>query len=310
MRLLYFSRKTYSSLRANPTLSVVTIGTIGAALFVVGAYISMLQNLESLSLSWGRSANITVYIEDTINEPGWNDIRANIEQRSRSHSAGAKIKSAVLVTPTQMLERFRIRGPQQAVLVEGVSADVLPAAVEIRLGTGFATLENVEALALELQKVKGVSEVDYGREEFSRLQSLLEVLRLVGLGIGFLLALATSFIIGNTIRLAIYARRDEISILELVGATPPFIRAPFLMEGSIWGFLGGVMASLGLYLWDILLGPYVNTAVADLLGGFEIQLFLPVVAMGIVLLGCIIGFMGSALALRRFMHVPGASGTQ
>ncbi|HET6346911.1 MAG TPA: permease-like cell division protein FtsX, partial [Myxococcota bacterium] len=226
-RLAYFSRTALSALRRSPWVSVLCAGTIGVALLLVGTYAMMLQNLEGLTRVWGRAGNVSCYIAATVPKDRWDGVRRNL-------AALPGVERAQLVTPAEALARFRARGTDAATLVEGVSEDILPAAVELSVQGGFTDLKAVGALAGAARAVSGVEAVDFGEEEFSRLAGLIELLRYGGGVAGAFLAVATAFLVANTIRLTVYARRDEIAILRLVGATHGFIRVPFLMEGALW----------------------------------------------------------------------------
>jgi cell division transport system permease protein len=295
-RLPYFASKTATAIRAAPGLSLVTAGTIAAVLSLLGAYIMAVQNLERLTLVWGRSAAITAYVADTQKPEQWLALTSVVAQQTA-------VAKAELVTPVQALERFRSRGPEAAALVSGVLADILPATIEVELKGGFTDLTQVEAVAMAIGKVPGIAEVDYGREEFDRLTALLSVLRAGGLGAGILIALATAFIVANTIRLTVYARKDEIMILRLVGATAWFIRVPYLLEGALWGLTGGLGGALLLWLCDSLLAERLSLAVADVLGGLQVNLFALDVAVMIIAGGTALGVLGSALAVRRFLDM-------
>jgi len=297
-RVSYFIEKSLGSLRASPGLSLLTTVTIAAALLVLGGYLMALQNLEGLALVWGRSATVTAYVDDRLPADEWEQVRLRLQ-------AFDSVDRAVLVTPVEALERFRARGPRAAALVEGVSEEILPASIELHLSGGFADLRMVEAVAQEVGATVGVSGVDYGREEFDRLEALLIVLRYGGLGAGLLIALATAFIVSNTIRLTVYARRDEISIQRLVGATAWFVRAPFMLEGAIWGLGAGLTSAGLLWLADVFLAPRVSLAIADVVGGLDVHLFGLDVAIGVLIAGVLLGISGSGLAVRRFLDTDG-----
>jgi cell division transport system permease protein len=293
-RVVYFSRKALGSIAESPWVSLLTTATIAAALLVTSLYALALDNLGRLALVWGRTASITAYIADDVPEPRWDALRGELA----SHSA---VERATLLRPQEALDRFRARGPAAAALVEGVDAKVLPASVAITLKPGFDDLGAVAHLAEELGRVAGVSEVDYGREEFERLAGLLRVLRWAGLAGALVIVLATAFIVSNTIRLTVYARRDEIGILGLVGATVWFIRIPFVIEGAIWGAVGGAIAALSTVVLDRFVAPHLSRAVADVLGGLEVRLFEPRVALWAVAGGVLLGALASGLAVRRFL---------
>ncbi|MEM6532437.1 MAG: permease-like cell division protein FtsX [Myxococcota bacterium] len=293
-RLRYTLETTAQSLRQAPALSLVTVVTIGAALLVLGAYVAALQNLERLALSWGRTATVSAYLDDSLTESAWADL-----VDAAGHVEG--VRHAELLRPERALAEFRNRGPEAAALVEGIDSDILPASIEIDVTRNFASLDQVSHVALALEGLEGISEVDYGREEFERLAQLMEFLRWIGIAAGLFVVAATAFIISNTIRLTVFARRDEIQILSLVGATARLIRAPFLLEGAVWGLAGGITASLGLFAADIVVAPQLSSAVIQVLGGLEVVLFTPMTGIALIFAGVLLGVVGSSLAVRRFL---------
>ncbi|MEE8408459.1 MAG: permease-like cell division protein FtsX [Myxococcota bacterium] len=295
-RLAYFVSKALASVRGSPGISFVTAATIGAALVVVGLYVMALQNLEGLALVWGRTATLIAYVDDAVPVTEHGALRRRVE-------AIESVGKATVITPALALERFSARGPEAAALVAGVNQDVLPTTIEVGLRCGFADLEAMKKLALHIVSIGGIAEVDYGQLEFERLQALLDLLRYGGIAAGLLIGLATAFIVSNTIRLTVYARRDEIAILQLVGATRWFVRTPFLFEGVLWGVAGGFMSAAMLWVGDAVLAPRISVAIADVVGGLDIHLFtIPVAAM-LVGGGAVLGILGSALAVGRFLDV-------
>jgi len=295
-RFFYFVGKALGSLRESPGISVLTAGTIGATLIVLGLFVMLLQNVEGLALVWGRNATVAVYLDDGLTPEQWEGLREDL-------STLDAVERSVLLTPEEALERFRDSGSDAAALVEGVRADILPASVELFLRAAFADAESLKQLAIRIAELPGVAEVDYGQDELARLMTLLRFLRLSGVAVGLLLALATSFIVSNTIRLTVYARRDEIAIQQLVGATSWFVRAPFLLEGALWGFGGGVFAALALWFAEVSVADDVSLWVANIVGGLRIQLFSWPLAGVMVFVGVILGAVGSALAVGRFLEV-------
>ena len=248
---------------------------------------------------WGRTGSVSAYVSLHAPKERWESLR-------RELAALAGVERAELVTPAQALARFRARDHAAAELVDGVGDDILPASIELYLRSGFADLRQVEAVAKEAAAVAGIESVDFGQEEFSRLNALLALLRYGGFAVGLLMTAATAFIVSNTIRLTVYARRDEIAILRLVGATHGFIRMPFLLEGALWGSAGGGLGVLGLFATDRWLAPRLSHAVADATGGLAVRLFSPQVGVILLVSGVFLGVVGSALAVRRFLDVETA----
>ena len=292
--LRYFVGQTFSALKRSAWSSLLTSSTICLSLLIPAFYVTTLQNLESLTLVWGRSANIVVVLADDLNP----EAQTNLNDDLQALPGVSKIHP---VTPEEALTRFKARGPEAAELVEGVSPDILPNTIEITLDTGFAKLEAIEALAAQIQTMANIAEVDYGQDEFQELENLVAGLRYGGVGIGILIFLATSLIVANTIRLNVYAHRDEISILRLVGATNWFIRLPFVLEGAFWGITGGLLASALLWATQQLVAPQISELFADTLSGMDIVMYSTSTALTLILTGLILGTFGSAMAVRRFL---------
>jgi cell division transport system permease protein len=295
-RLLYFINQAFASLRGSLGISLLAAGTIAATLLVAAMYAMALQNLENLALVWGRTATLSAYLNEDVPPEGGEAVRQRV-------ALLPTVAHAALVSPKEALERFRARGREAAALVADVTEDALPPSIEIGLRPGFADLQAVEQLARDVATVPGISSVDYGQQEFDRLKALLEVLRYGGLGAGILILLATAFIVSNTIRLTVYARRDEIGILRLVGATRWFVRMPFLIEGGLWGLAGGSLAVLLMWLAHRLLAERLSIAIADVVGGLSVSLFDPTVALAVLAAGLGLGVFGSAFAVGRFLGV-------
>jgi cell division transport system permease protein len=255
-----------------------------------------LENVEALALTWGRAAAITVYFRDNARIESWSKA---ITELGRAPG----VESATLVSPQQALARFRSRGPEAAALVEGVEDDLLPTSVQVTLRQGFTDLTAVEKIAAQAKRLPDVASVDYGQEEFSRLRSLLGVLRLGGVCAGVLLAVAISFIIANTIRLTVYARREEIAILQLVGAGRWFVRAPFLLEGLVWGLSGGTLGVVLLFGLDRVVGPPLTRSLADVLGGLAVHFFDARVGLLLLAAGVTLGVLGSLAAVGRLLDI-------
>ncbi len=293
-RLGYCTHQALRSIRESLGVSLLSTLTIGVALLLLSGYAMGLRNLERLALIWGRSAPIAAALAETLPQSEWEVLRARV-------AAHRGVAQAVLVTPAARLERFAARGPEAQALIAGIDSTLLPPAIEVSLQDGFTELSVVAQLAAELKQLPGVSEVDYGQDEFRELERLLAFLRSAGLLGALLIGVAAALIVANTIRLAVYARRDEIAILRLVGATRWFVRLPFLIEGSLWGLCGGLLAATCLYVFELLLATEASRAVAEVLGGLEVQLFAPDIALGVVGLGIGLGALGSALAVRRFL---------
>lgn len=287
-RVGYFVARALAALKESPAMSIVTTLTIAAALVVLGVFAVGVVAVDGFTQNWGRVASVTAYIDDEVRVGDWTIVRDLVASLDG-------VAEATLVTPEQALEQFKERGEQARALVEGVTSQLLPASIEIRVTGDFSAVEQVHALAHRIAAVRGIHDVDYGREDHARFSALSRIVRFGGIAAALVVALATAFIVSNTIRLTVFARRSEIGILKLVGATNTFVRLPFVLEGAIWGVLGSGCAVLFLFACD--------ASVARALG---VRLFGPHLAYGLLATGVLLGVAGALLAVRRFLDVEPA----
>ena len=148
-----------------------------------------------------------------------------------------------------------------------------------------------------------VEDVRYGQEDIERVNALLGFARVAAAVLGSALCLATILIVSNTIRLTVYARRDEIEIMSLVGATDAFVRAPFVLEGAIQGVLGGSVAAIGLVVFEEGVRVGLERGLSYAYGPSSLD-FVPLHFLGYLLAsGAILGLTGSVLAVGKFLRL-------
>ncbi len=289
-RPIYFVRRALDALRRGPFVTLVAIGTIFLAVFVTGVFAASLSAAERLLAAWGGEVEISVYLR-----PG-----ADLETARRAAAAIAPGRALEAVTSAQALERLRASLGDQASVLEGVGEAVLPPSVEIR-APGIALAE-ARALASRLEKIPGAAEVDYGNAWLERLELFLRRARLVGLVLFGLLCGATAILVANTLRLAVYARRDEIEIMKLVGATDGFVGLPFLIEGLFQGLAGATLAVGALLLSQAALLPRLRGAVALAARITRADLLPTPLLLWLMAGGAGLGLLASALSVVRFLR--------
>lgn len=295
-RLGYFSRKAWGNLAANRLVTVLTVSTIALALLIIALFMLAFVNMEGTVDQWSSKVVVTVYFD---NEPLPQEL-VLLKSRIATLPGTANV---AFISKADALQRFRARLKGQESLLEGVSADILPASLEIALTRDHRSSDAVNIYVARLKKVQGVGEVQYGEEWVKKFLAFFNFLRVTGLLIAAFLLLAVLFIVSNTIRLTILARSDELEIQALVGATPLFIKAPFLIEGVIQGLSGAVLAVLALTAgYYALLSNSVNflafnPAEAGLV-------FLPAQYLAALIIGgALLGFIGSLLSLKKFISI-------
>ncbi|MDD5286265.1 MAG: permease-like cell division protein FtsX [Desulfuromonadaceae bacterium] len=290
----YFFVRALTNIRQNIFVNVVTIGTITLALLIVSLFLLVFVNLENAAENWSERVQVTVYFDRDLTSEEQTMLRGRIR-------ALPETSRVSYVSREEALKRFKSRLRGQETLLEGVRPEVLPTSFEISLKRANRDTQGVENFVVSLKRIPGITEVQYGEEWVKRFNSFLNFMRLLGALLGAFLVLAVVFIVSNTIKLTIYARRDELEVMSLVGATSFFIKAPFLLEGLIQGLVGAIIAITLLFgLYEGFLhnaGSFLTfNPVSSGLG------FLPYEYVGgIILAGAILGFIGSLTSLKRFV---------
>ena len=269
---------------------LLSTGTIALALFVLGGFLIVTANLTELGEQWSSAAEMSIYLSDAVTPVE----RTAIE---RTLSSAPVVASKEYISKGEALARFRRTFAELSASVDGLGENPLPASYEIRLRAEGDTRRAVEDLAATLRQTAGVSDVRYDRQWLDRLLGAVAFVRGVGLVLGFVLTLAAALTVANVVRLALYARRDEIDIMQLVGAPHAYIRGPFVMEGVMQGGVGALAALAALGIGFLLvrtrylspLAASVNLASVRFLSA-ELCLFL---VLGGMLVGCIGGLVAA-----------------
>jgi cell division transport system permease protein len=288
--LQYALDEAIASLWRGRQSGALSTATIAVALFVLGAFLIATANLERLGREWSNSAELSVYLADNITPVE----RTAIE---RALATGSAVASHQYISKADALVRFKKTFADLSTTVEGLGDNPLPASYEVRLRAGSET--GVDLLLAEVRQLPGVADVRYDREWLQRLSSAVAVIRGVGLVLGTLLTIAAALTVANVVRLGLYARRDELDIMQLVGAPRIFISGPFVMEGTLQGGLGALVAlvALGAIFFGLKARYLVPLAAAINLSSpsflpTELSLLLIVGGMAVGCLGGLIAAMG------------------
>jgi len=295
-RLGYYLKRALINVRQNVFVNVVTIGTITLALLIVSLFLLVFVNMENAADNWSERVQVTVYFDRELPVAEQATFRNRITALSGVSRVG-------YVSREEAIKRFKNRLRGQETLLEGVRPEVLPSSLEITLKRTSRDTRSVEAIVTALRRIQGITEVQYGEEWVKRFNTFLNFMRLVGALLGAFLVIAVIFIVSNTIKLTIYARRDELEVMSLVGATKFFIKAPFLIEGIIQGGAGALVAmALLLGSYELFLHNADNFMIFNpVTSGLS---FLPLEYVGAIFLaGIVLGFIGSLTSLKRFISI-------
>ncbi len=287
--LAYFLREALLSLARGFKVSLLAILTAAVSLFLGGVFLLLGGNLERMIEDWRDEAKIMVYLESGVDDAA----QARLEARLRQ----APFTSTVdLVDPVEARQRFLSAFPSLGDLLEGWEEEPLPASLEV----GLDHEKPLEDLPLWLEEIgadPAVALVDDDRDWLEQLETVVLVIRSLGMVLGLILLGTAIVTIASVIRLTAYLYRDEIAVMRLVGATEFFIRGPFYMEGLIQGTLGALLAVTALFGAH---AAFADNAGGSLLASLLTRDFLdgPEVAT-LIALGGLSGLVGAVASLRR-----------
>ena len=288
----YFIKETYKSIRRNGFMSFASISTVAVSLLVLGMFLMIFLNTNNLAQYLENQVQISVYMQDSATDKELASVKDKL----------TKMPGVVKVTQVnkqQALERFKKRlGDQEQLLNSLGKENPFPNSFEVQVDNP----DRIKVLTPQIGQLPKVETAKFGQEVVEHLFQLTKILRLGGIVLVVFLAMATLFIISNTIRLTVFARRKEVIIMKYVGATDWFIRWPFLLEGMTLGFFGAVVAFV-----------LINSIYASLLDRIHATLaFLPLLPTSPLLLyvelfraaaGTGTGAVGSYISLRKFLRV-------
>lgn len=288
----YFIQEVFHSLRRNNWMTFASIGTVAVSLFVLGVFLILVLNMNRLAGMLESQVQISVYLEDHLTDREKRQIGYDIESLQG-------IDSVTYVDRETAKERLKDRLGDQKYLLDALSEDnPLPDAFEVTVTTPSV----VESAAGAIAAMQGVEEAKYGQDVVEHLFDITRLMRIFGFVLMGLLGGATLFIISNTIRLTVFARRKEIAIMKYVGATDWFIRWPFLLEGIVLGCIGGFIAAVALRSFYAAMAAKIYSTLAffPLMSQYP---FMNYVTLAILLAGIVIGAIGSVISLKRFLRV-------
>lgn len=292
--LLYHLRQALGGIRRNGRLQLAALGALALALTLVGLAALVASNVHRLTAQWGRGEQLTVFMK--TGAP-----RARTDAVHRLLASRAEVATVSVVTPQQahQLLRESLSGNQT---LQELGPAYLPFSLEVRLRPGHARRDLGALLAL-LTAAPGVAQVEARADWVERVATISAVAREIALAVALIIALAALYIVATTIRLGVHARRQEIEIQRLVGATPGFVRAPFLIEGALQGLAATVLSLALLFGAYRLAFPALQEALSTLLAGGMLHFFSAPQLLVAVLAGSLLGVAGSTLALGRQMEV-------
>lgn len=291
IRIGYFLAEALVSFRRNWVMSLAAVSTVAISLIVLGGFIILALNLNTLIRNVESKVEITVYLKDGASSIEIQDLQDEV-------ISWAQVANVTYVSKEEALNRLRRDLRDQPEMLEAISGNPLPASLEVKLQNP----RTADSVANRLNGRPIIDEIKYGRDLAKKLFTVTMVIRWIGIIFILLLFFASLVLIANTIRLAIFARRKEIGLMKLVGATNWFIRWPFMLEGILQGVVGSVLAVVVLYLANVFFLMKAEELIPFLPLSFS-QVLLAKLMVALALAGASIGAIGSMIALRKFLKV-------
>lgn len=301
--LFYFFKESLTGFSRNLSTTLGSIITIFLSLFIIGIFLIGGVIVENVAASVENEVSITAYVADDADQAAIDALSSSIESMDAVASVGFTSKD-------QALENFKNSMTSNPEIVDQLDGqNPLPASIDVELSDP----QQVESVAEAIRSNPDFQAVcdnpddpsdslRYGQQDVERLFSVTNAIRYVGVALIALLIFIAFVFINNTIRLAILARRKEIAIMRLVGASNGFIRGPFLMEGALHAIIGAVLAIGCLELLRRFVLPQLTNMLQWLPLGIPAQTVLMIYG-SLVLAGLVVGLLGSTLAMRRYLKV-------
>ena len=281
-------------LMKTPIASLMTIAVIGIALALPGTLYLLLDNAQAVSKSWDESTQISLYLKANIED-------AQAKAISSALSKRPEIISSKYISRAQALVEFRQHSGFGSVL-DTLTNNPLPSVITAKPALAGISPLQLQKLVKELQAMPSVELAQFDLEWVQRLYATFDVIEYTVTIVASLLCLAVLFVIGNTIRLDILSRREEIEIIKLIGASDAFVRRPFLYSGFWYGLMSGITATFLISIALVLLQEPINTLVK--LYGSQFELKTMSLKMVVILLSssAFLGLMGAWLAVSRHLR--------
>ncbi len=286
MQIRYIIREGVSGFTRAKLSMIAAITTICVSLLLLSTFTILAINANSVVESLREKVEMEAFLADQLTL-----IETSIVRDSIATLEG--VREVRYVSKEQAAQIFKEEFGEDINRV--LDFNPLPASVKIFLKDGYKTAEGAEMVYAAVKEISGVEEVIYRKTMLEMLDRRASTILWIVLGIGVFITISSIFLVANTIRLAIYAKRKIVQTMKLIGATKAFIRWPFVLEGIIQGLLGGGLAGAILFLVFEYLGKWISTELSDFV---HVQTFYYGVIVG---LGCLLGFIGSLISIRRFI---------
>jgi cell division transport system permease protein len=295
IRVDYIAKETGNNLVRNPSLTIATVLTVAVSLALFGSALLIQRGVQRLDTRFQDGVEFIVWMNSDASQE-------QIEAVERTLEASPGVSRARYVTREETFVEFQQFYADSPEVLQAVTAEILP--TSYRVVPEIAEAAVVRQLGDEFATLPGVRNVDYALEQIENLNRLFDTLTRSVLAVAAVSAVASALLMYNTIRTALYARRREVEVMKLVGATNWFIRVPFMLEGLFQGLLGALISVSAVYGLNRFLRNFFAEGGLDLLSSFAIDPGqVTSIAVILLVLGAVMGAVGSGIAVTRYLDV-------
>ncbi|HEY3304656.1 MAG TPA: ABC transporter permease [Candidatus Binatia bacterium] len=293
-QVLFVFRRVFRSFQEVLSTHLLTSGTMAMTLFIFGGFLLAQENLQGLFRGWGSRIHIFAYLGNRLAASE----AESLVQRVRAYP---EIESVRFISQREAWESFKKSLGSQSGVLEGLSADTLPASLEIALKPGHRDHDSVAGAVERLRAEKAIDEVEYPQEWTENFTALMIGIEWAKWILGGFLFLATLLIVVNTVKLAIVARREEIEIMQLVGAPAGVVKMPFVIEGMLQGLFGAALSLVALWLAFLLLQAELPQTLAVFTARDGLRFLAPESMALLFCLGWVMGAFAGFFSISRFL---------
>jgi len=295
-QLGYLLKTAGSNLWSFRGRNLISVLIIGFSFLVIGIFLALSNNLTYLGEQLSNNLAISFFLDKNLRAEELETIKSQI-------LASELVEQVTYVSADDALKRFRTNFPELQDILDNLKSNPFPPSFEVKLKDKILSLSAIVYFMENIKRLKGVIDFQFNQDWVEKMESLSRIVRAVGFFLGGILILASFFIISNVVRLNVFARKNEIEILRLVGATNTFIRIPFLIEGFVLGLLGSLISFLILFILIKIFPIYVGSSLGAARELFSLRPLNLNQLLWLVVGGIVTGTLGSVTSVSRFLRV-------
>jgi cell division transport system permease protein len=295
-KIIFSIKDTFKNLWEFRGRNLFSVFIICLSFLIIGIFLSLSNNFQHIAKQIQKNLAIVAFLEKDASEENINAIKIRLEN-------SPYIEDVLYITSIQAKENFRKKFPELNDIVDNLELNPFPPSFEAVVKKNILSYDETIDFVNEIKNMPGIEDVQFNKDWLERIQAFSRLSKAVGFFLGGILVLASFFIISNVIKLNVLARKTEIEILRLTGATNLFIRTPFLIEGIILGLLGSLLSLLVLIIIIKIFPVYLGSSLGTLTELISFRFLSFSQCLAVLISGCLIGLIGSYSSLARFLNI-------